>query len=201
MKKNLVVLCAFLMLVLSACSISQAIQLKNCEYQFSRISDVTFLDMTRSERFSFMGVARITQALLGRTDEVPLGCTAHIRVTNPNKSTASVDRVFYTVALDSLQIAEGSTTEPFIVAGQSSADLALKVSVDIKKLLQSEMRPALVKAVKNFLGMNESPSQVTITLKPIIRVGGTAMSIPKPIVIRTQYGGKAEKEAAKVAAK
>lgn len=203
MKKTLFVWMTIgvLALMMAGCSIMQAIQLKNCEYQFSKITDVTFLDMNRNERLSVVGIARVTQALLGKTEQVRLGCTIHIRVANPNKSAASVDRVFYTISLDSIQVAEGSTKEPFIVAGQSNSDLALKISVDLKQLLQSKMRNALGRAVKNFLGMSDTPSIVGITLKPIVRVGGTAISIPAPIQIRCQYGGKEQTNTAKLAEK
>jgi len=180
--------------IMPSCSISQAIKLKDCEYSYSHISDVTFMDMTAKDRKSIAGVTMMTRALLGKTDKVTMGCTIHIRVHNPNKQTASVDRLFYTVALDSIQIAEGSNMDAFIVAGQSTADMPIQLSVDVKELMKEHSKSTMVKTVKNFLNMSDTPTLVTVTLKPLIRVAGTAVALTKPIPISFEYGGKKEEQ-------
>ncbi len=76
----------------------QAIKLKDCTYTYSHISDVTFMDMTSKDRRSISGITMMTRALLGKTDKITMGCTIHLNVTNPNKQTASMDRLFYSVA-------------------------------------------------------------------------------------------------------
>jgi len=178
--------------VCTACSITQAIKLKDCEYTYSHISDVTFMDMTSKERRSIAGVTMMTRALLGKTDQVRMGCTIHLRVHNPNKQTASVDKLFYNVTLDSITIAEGSMQDAFIVAGESTADMPIILSVDVKKLMQEHSKATMTNIVKNFLNMSDTPTHVTVTLKPLIRVGGTAVAMTKPIPISFEYGGKKE---------
>lgn len=183
-------------LSLAGCNVTQAIKLKDCTYSYSHISDVTFMDMTASERRSIAGITQITRALFGKTDQVTMGCTIHLTVKNPNKQTASMDRLFYTIALDSIQIAEGSNNEAFIVAGESRADMPITLSVDIKSLTKEHSRATVINMLKNFLGLSETPTQVTVKLKPVIRMGSVAMAIPKAIPLTFQYGGKkGEKEA------
>jgi len=190
MKKLEIAAIFALMLGMGSCSISQAIKLKDCEYAYSHISDVTFMDMNSKERKSIAGVTMMTRALLGKTDQVRMGCTIHLRVHNPNKQTASVDKLFYTVALDSIEIAEGSLQDAFIVAGESTADMPIILSVDVKKLMQEHSKATMSNVVKNFLNMSDIPTHVTVTLKPLIRVGGTAVAMTKPIPISFEYGGK-----------
>lgn len=190
MKRSSVILLLLLVIVLASCSVMQAIKLKDCTYSYSHISDVTFMDMTSKDRRSISGVTMMTRALLGKTDKVTMGCTIHLNVTNPNKQTASMDRLFYTVALDSIQIAEGSNAEAFIVAGESTADMALVVSVDVKTLMAQHSRATVINVLKNFLNMSDTPTLVTVNLRPVIRVAGVPMAIPKAIPLTFHYGGK-----------
>ena len=179
-----------LALILSACSIVQAVKLKDCQYAYSHVSDVQFLNMDKRDLVSITGIARITSALAGRSEKVPLSFTVHMKVSNPNKGTASMDRLFYTVSLDSIEIAEGSNTESFTVAGGCSADLPLRLHLDLKALLQRNSSPTVRNVIKNFLGLSDTPSLVTINLRPVIRVAGTSMGVPRSIPISFYYGGK-----------
>jgi len=179
---------------LSSCSISQAIKLKDCEYTYSHVSDLTFMDMTAKDRKSIAGVTMMTRALLGKTDKITLGGTIHIKVHNPNKQTASVDKLFYTVALDSIQIAEGSSTDAFIVAGNSTADMPIQLSVDIKELMKEHSKATMINVVKNFLNMSDTPTQITVTLRPLIHVAGVSAALTKPIPITFEYRGSSTGE-------
>ncbi|MCQ2341542.1 MAG: LEA type 2 family protein [Paludibacteraceae bacterium] len=178
------------LVALQSCSITQAIRLKDCEYTYSHISDVTFMDMTSQDRKSIAGVTMMTRALLGKADKITLGCTIHIRVHNPNKQTASIDKLFYTVALDSIPLAEGSNVDAFIVAGQSTADMPIRISVDVKELLKKHSQSTMINTVKNFLNMSDTPTHVTVMLKPLINMAGIPVALPKPIPLSFEYGGK-----------
>lgn len=178
------------MTTLAGCSILQAVALKDCTYSYDRISDVTFLNMQQKDIISVSGIAKTTMALLGKSSEVPLGFTAHMKVNNPNKKIASVDRIYYVVRLDTIQVASGCTTEPLIVPGETTVDLPLRFVFDLKTMLNSGAYPTLGNMVKNFVGIGDTPTDVTIQLKPVIRVGTVAMGIPKPIELHFPYGGK-----------
>lgn len=148
------------------------------------------MGMTGKERRTIAGIAQVTKGLLGKTDKVTLGCTIHLNVTNPNKKTASMDRLFYSISLDSIQIAEGNNMTPFIVVGESTADLPLIINVDLKTIMQQHSRATVVNTLKNFLGMSDTPTLVTVNLRPVIRVAGQSLAIPKSIPLTFEYGGK-----------
>lgn len=177
-------------ITLSSCSILQAVSLKDCTYSYDRITNVTFLGLESKDLVSITGIARTGKALLGQADEIPLGFTVHLRVDNPNRKMASVDRVFYTVYLDTIQVASGCSTEALIVPGESQVDFPMRFVFDLKTMLSSGAYPTLSRLVKNFIGMGDEPTIVRIHLKPVVRVGGVAMSIPKPILLTFPYGGE-----------
>ncbi len=182
----------FVALVLSGCSIFQAVRLKDCTYQYTRISDVTFLEMNKQERRSIIGMVKIIKALTGFTETAPLAFTIHLKVTNPNRSIASLDRLYYAVSLDSIRVAEGYSTEPFAIPSEATADLPLHLSVDIKQLLNSDARPTVIKMLREFLGFDAEPTDILILLRPVVRVAGTPMGIPNAIPVHFTYGERDE---------
>ena len=122
MKKNsfLLVAIAFAV-ILGGCSalhqaVQQAVALKDCKYAYSRMSDVTFMDMNPNEMATFGGAAKLAMGLLG-SQPAPLGFTIHLRVTNPNEMTAAMESMYYKVSLDSVEVAEGASSEPVMVVG------------------------------------------------------------------------------------
>ena len=183
---------SFLVIVLTVflcgCSIVQAVKLKDCIYQYSHISDVTFLEMTRSELLSIQGIMRVSRFIKSPDEEVRMGFTLHMKVTNPNKGTASMERLYYTICLDdSVQVAEGNIPENFTVLGGTSADLALPLSFSMNQLFSGKSKASVSKLAWNAIGRGDSPSKITVNLRPVIRVGGAAMSIPKSIPLTFEY--------------
>lgn len=175
-------------LLVCGCSVVQAIKLKDCTYEYSHISDVTFLEMTHSELISIQGIARVTRFVKNPTEDVKVGFTLHLKVSNPNKGIASMERLYYTVCLDdSLQVAEGSVPENFTVLGGTSTNLALPLSFSINQLFSGQGKASFRKLALNMIDRGDSPSKITVNLRPVIRVGGAAMSIPKSIPLTFEY--------------
>lgn len=186
-------ICRFLGVILVAllvcgCSVFQAIKLKDCTYEYSHVSDVTFLGMTRSELLSLQGIARVTRFVGNPTEEVKVGFTLHLKVSNPNQGIASMERLYYTVCLDdSLQVAEGAVPENFTVLGGTSANLALPLSFSMNQLFFGQGKASFRNLALNMINRGDSPSRITVNLRPVIRVGGAAMSVPKSIPLTFEY--------------
>lgn len=179
-----------LTILCTACGVLQAVALKDCQYSYHEVKNITFMDKPANELLSVSGIALVTKALLGKTETVPLGFTVHIDVENPNKTTAGLERLAYIVSLDDFQIASGNTEQSLIVVGQGKADLPLRLVVDLKTALQGEQRQVLTKTLKNFLGMTADPVEVTVQLRPIVRFGTGVINSPKYIPIHFTYSGK-----------
>ncbi len=190
MKKKFLLAGAIVLAVLSGCTVlQQAIAMKDCKYAYSSMSDITFMDMKTSELATFTGAAKLAMGLLGNSP-APLGFTVHLNVTNPNQTTAAMESLYYKVSLDSVEVADGASTEPFSVAGGSQADLPLKINVDVKNLLQSDKRATITKVVRNLVGVSDEPTMVNVQLKPTIRMGNAQLTSPVYIPISFEYSGK-----------
>ena len=174
----------------SSCTVlQQAVALKDCKYAYSRMSDVTFMDMKTTEMATFAGAAKLAMGLLGN-QPAPLGFTIHLKVTNPNQTTAAMESLYYKVSLDSVEVAEGTSMEPFMVVGGGEADLPLKISTDMKNLLQSDKRATMTKVIRNLVGVANEPTDVTVLLKPTIRVGNAQLTSPVFIPVKFVYSGR-----------
>ena len=187
-KKWMVV--AALATVICGCTVlKQAVALKDCKYAYSRMSDITFMDMKTNEMASFAGAARLAMGLVGN-QPAPLGFTIHLKVTNPNETTAAMESLYYKVFLDSVEVAEGNSLEPFMVVGGGEADLPLKINTDVKTLLQSDKRATMTKVIRNLVGVANEPTDVTVQLKPTIRVGNSQLTSPVYFPVKFVYSGK-----------
>lgn len=193
MKKILICLMLGL-LTLTSCSVLQAVALKDCTYSYREVSDIQFLNMKQDEIVSFNGISAVTKALLGKTETVPWGMTVHINVTNPNNGTAALERLYYKVSLDSVQIADGQTEQSLVVVSGQTVDLPLKLSVDLKNALQSDKRAVLGKALKNVVGIGKEPTEIRVDLKPIFRFGSGLVASPAFIPVTFQYPDKKSEE-------
>lgn len=175
--------------VVSACSLMQAIALKDCRYTYAKMTDVSFLGMTSADMLTLTGPARLAVGLLGKSD-APLDFTIHLNVYNPNQTTAAMEALYYRVLLDSVQVTEGSMKESFMVVGGATEDLPIKLSVDMKALLRSDNRPVITRAIKNIIGLNADPTNVTVLLKPTVRMGSSLVTSPVFIPVNFTYTGK-----------
>lgn len=190
MKKKLFILTLVVAAVFCGCTVlKQAVALKDCKYMYSRMSDVTFMDMKTQEMATFSGAAKLAMGLLGN-QPAPLGFTIHLKVTNPNETTAAMESLYYKVILDSVEVAEGSSMEPFMVVGGGEADLPLKINTDMKNLLQSDKRATVTKVIRNMVGVSSEPTDVTVMLKPTLRVGNGLLTSPVYFPVKFVYSGK-----------
>ena len=178
--------------ILAGCSLMQAIALKDCRYTYAKMTHVSFLGMTSADMLTQTGPAKLAVGLLGKS-EAPLDFTIHLNVYNPNQTTAAMEALYYRVLLDSVQVTEGSMKESFMVVGGATEDLPIKLSVDMKALLHSDNRPVITRAIKNMIGLNADPTNVTVLLKPTVRMGSSLVTSPVFIPVNFTYTGKKTK--------
>jgi len=190
MKQKLSVLLLVVATVFCGCTVlKQALALKDCKYTYSRMTDVTFMDMTTQELATFAGAAKLAMGLMGN-QPAPLGFTVHLDVENPNQTTAAMESLYYKVSLDSVEVADGASMDPFMVPAGAHADLPLRISTDMKTLLQSDKRATMTKVIRNLVGVSNEPTDVTVQIKPTVRIGNTPVTSPVYFPIKFVYSGK-----------
>lgn len=192
MKNKLIV--AFLLtaiMFLPGCSsLQSAYNLKNCTYSYKSISNLTLSDMNLSNGVSVLNAAKILGILNGSSSSIPLDFTLNLDVYNPNTSQAAFQALSYIIEIDDVEFTTGYLTQAFSVDAGDTKQLPLTIGVDLAQLISKNSKSAIVNIAKNFVGIGDEKSKVTVQLKPTFNVGGSLIASPVYIPVRFSFGGK-----------
>lgn len=197
-KKLLLLACAIVVLF-TGCEIAKtfqnAISLKNCNYAYRSITDVSITnikakDLDLSNTLSAIQIGKIITLLNNASTTIPLQFNINLDVQNPNTQEASFENMQYIISIDNIEFTKGELAKPFSVQGGQTKPLSINIGLDIMKLMNADSKSAVVNIVKNFIGINDQPTKVTVQLKPTIKVGKTPIASPNYIPINFSFGGK-----------
>jgi len=193
MKKIIGVL--LIMLTLSGCTalqsgLSNAYNLANCDYKYHSISDLIISDINVSQGLSPLMIPKVLSILNGNVSSIPLNFTLNLDVKNPNAGTAAFQALQYIISVDDVQFTTGNFRQSFSVGAGETKLLPMTIGVDIAGLMQGETKSAVQNIVKNFLGIGDQATKVTVQLKPSFQVGEQMFASPIFIPLSFNYGGK-----------
>ena len=183
------------MLVLSGCgtlqsTLSNAYNLVNCDYKYRSISNLVISDMNVSNGLTSLMIPKALAILSGNASSIPLKFTINIDVKNLNSGSAAFQSLLYIISIDDVQFTTGNFNQAFHVEAGETKTLPMDIGVDIAELMKSNSRSAIENIVKNFLGLNDKSSKVTVQLKPSFKVGEQTFSSPLYIPVSFTFGGK-----------
>ena len=182
-------------LMISGCaalqsSLSSAYNLANCEYKYHSVSNLTISDMNLSNGLSPLMIPKVLSILSGNASSIPLNFTLNLDVKNPNSGTAAFQAMEYVLSIDDVRFTTGNFRQPFQVNAGETQMLPMVIGVDIAELMRNNTASAVGNIVKNFLGLSDTASKVTIQLKPSFKVGEQIFASPVYIPVNFSFGGK-----------
>ena len=181
-KYFLIILIISLLSVFSACSLSRAVQMTNCDYSFHGITGLSWAGInfgTTSTDQSKLGagtLAKCAKAIANKDYTTTIGIT--IEAKNPDKRVASIAGFDYVVLYQNKEIASGVSInkEDIVVPAHGSTIIPMNFSIDITDVINFKS----MKAVENtlhFLGevkkLGDNDTDFAIKFRPHIRVGKT----------------------------
>ena len=195
MKKIVYCILFTVMLMLSGCaalqsSLSSAYNLANCDYKYRSISNLSIMDMNLSAGLTPLMVPKILTILGGNAASIPLNFRLNIDVQNPNTGAAAFQALNYIISIDDVQFTNGNFNQAFHVDAGETKILPMDIGVDIAELMKKNSRSAVENIVKNFLGLSNNASKVTVQLKPSFKVGEQTFTSPVYIPVNFTFGGK-----------
>jgi Conserved secreted protein len=162
----------------------------NCNYDFNSISNLNLAGINVNEGLSMMNIAKATTLLSGKATSVPLNFTLNLDVTNPNQSAAFLNGLDYILSIDDIQFTTGALSQSLNVPANNKGILPLSIGFDLAGLLQGSSKDAVVGITKNFLGIGDKKSNVTLQIRPTFLVGNTSIPSPAYIPVSFAFGGK-----------
>ena len=194
-KKTGSILVMTFLLMLSGCDITKNLQsaynMKNCEYRYKSISNLTVSGMNISNGISVLQVPQILAILNGAANSIPLDFTLNLDVHNPNTSQAAFQALQYIIHIDDVEFTNGVLSQPFRVDVGKTEQLPIHIGVDIATLISRNSQSAILNIVKNFIGIGSEKSNVTVQLKPTFNIGGSQVTSPVFVPVSFSFGGGA----------
>lgn len=186
----LIVLLAF---ALAGCDavkqVGGAYNFTKCKYEYNSVSNLALAGTDLSKGVSLTSAARVAQLLTAQSDSMPLTFTVNLDVTNPSQSEAFMSGLKYILSIDNVQFTTGAVNRAVSVPASGKAALPLTIGVDVLQLLKGESAEAATRAVKNFIGIGDEKSYVTLEIKPTFTVAGIAVESPAYIPVNFSFGG------------
>jgi len=195
MKRIITCVLFSVMVTLSGCtmlqsSLTSAYNLVSCDYKYSSISKLTISGINVSDGLSVLMIPRVLSILSGDASSIPLNFTLNLDVKNPNNGTAAFQALDYIVSIDDIRFTSGNIQQAFSVGAGETKQLPINIGLDIAELMKSNSKSTVENIVKNFLGLGNTASSVTVQLKPSFKVGEQTLSSPIYIPVNFSFGGK-----------
>ena len=195
MKKIIYCILFSVMLMLSGCTalqsgLSSVYNLANCDYKYHSITNLVISDMNMSQGLSPLMIPKVLSILSGNATSIPLDFTLNLDVKNPNSGAAAFQSMLYTISIDDVKFTTGNFTQAFQIGAGETKILPMTIGVDIATLMKNNSRSAIENIIKNFLGLSDTASKVTVQLKPSFKVGEQTFTSPVYIPVNFTFGGK-----------
>jgi len=182
-----------LLTLLSGCDITKGLQslynMKSCEYRYNSITNLKVAGMNLSNGISILQMPQLLAILSGSASSIPLDFTINLDVHNPNPSQAAFQAIQYMIQIDDVEFTNGQLNQPFRVDAGQTAQLPIQIGVDIVTLISNNSQSAILNIVKNFIGIGNDKSNVTVHLKPTFNVGSSQITSPVYIPVSFSFGG------------
>jgi len=173
-------------LVVSCKSTKQAQALRDCNYSFASISDLTVGNVVIQGKQSFRDLSLqettgISQLLMAR--KLPISLTAHIAIQNPNNKTAAIDALEWILEVRNKEVAKGSIQQRIEVKSGQTIQIPIPVSTDVGSILKAFSMKEITEVMFNLSDASGIPVEAKLKIKPSIRVGKKQIQAPSYFVI------------------
>lgn len=194
MKSKVLVVVCLLAFVFTSCGsgngLGNAYNITKCEYKYKSIANLTFSGMNLSKGVSPLQIPKIIALLSGPKSSMPLDFTVNLDVKNPNASAAAFVGIDYILSIDNVKFTQGKIDHSMNIAPGGSQGLPITIGFDLATLLQGESKAATENIVKNFVGIGDKKSNVSIQIKPTFMMGNVPVTSPFYIPVNFAFGGE-----------
>ena len=189
----------FLCLAFISCGINkQAKQLQtleDCIYEI-RSADSVYVagrdvsKMINNNSISISSMPELAWAYLQK--DIPLKARINLKITNPTKEMAAINRFEYLVLVKGQQLASGLVNRKVSVAPGDSVTVPVSVNANIYQILSNGNT---MKEIVEFMkGGNDAATEkkgiVTLKIKPSIAIGDNLVNYPGYITIEKEISSK-----------
>ena len=178
----IIILLVSILATFTACTLSRAVQMVNCDYSFHKITGLSWAGInfgttsTEQSKMNAGSLAKCAKAIANKDYTTTIGIS--LEAKNPDKRVASIAGFDYVILYQNRQIASGVSINDadIVVPAHGSTIIPMNFTFDITEVVNFKS----LKAVENtlhFLGevkkLGDNDTDFAIKFRPHIRVGKT----------------------------
>ena len=165
---------------------AQVVNLKNCNFDVTGISQINMLgiDLSKGMNKNSLNPAQlinVTNSLLNR--KLPVTFNVNLNVDNPNGIAASLGKMDYIISLNNKEVISSTFTDGFSIPANSSGKVAIPISTDLFQLFSGEAADAILNLAFKLAGAQSNPVNLGVKVKPYIVVNNQSLAYPDFISI------------------
>ena len=164
--------------LLAGCTIlQQALNMVNCQYKLSNITDITWAGInlsaiTKPSDLNLSDAAKAGRAILNK--DFKIGFKVNVQAVNNATTSAGINGFDYILLLDGNQIATGQSANKKITVAPNGGKTTIPflMNVDLKTVLTAKNIDNMINFAKNVSNYGKGePSKVSIKFRPWIKLG------------------------------
>ena len=165
---------------------AQVINLKNCTFDVTGISNINMLgiDLSKGMNKSSLNptqLINVTNSLFNR--RLPVSFNVNFDVDNPNSIAASLSKMDYIISLNDKQVISSTFSDGFSIPANSSGKVSIPISTDLFQLFSGETADAILNLAFKLAGAQSNPVNLGVQIKPYIKVNDQSLAYPDYITI------------------
>lgn len=181
-----------LFLFLPCCKTKDELEsLAKCEFRVKDVTDIYLagVPIEGIEEFADLTYLEALQMVAAATaGELPLTLTLNVEIKNPNDRMAALNRTEWILYVDDIRMTDGVYDDRIEIPPHNGiAVMSVPVSANLVNILQGESGEALINLALNVADAGSEPSNITLSVKPDIRVGNRLISYPGYFDIKTEF--------------
>lgn len=135
---------------------------------------------------NMMDAGKISAALL--SGRLPLTFNLNVVAQNPNATLAAMNKMEWIALLDDVEVVRGMVNDRVeIPANNGKTNIPVKISVDLKEVLSSKSKDALLNLAFNLTDPSGQPSRVKLKIKPTLMLGSIPVNYPGYITLSKEF--------------
>lgn len=186
-------LCYFFLIaiVLHSCkSIGETKRFSKCQFKVNRVvqfkaADINMLNKRKIGDLKFNEGVRLGKFVAG--GKLPLVITVNVDVKNPNKQTAALEGFDYILALDGKDVLAGVYDTRTEIPALTAKSVNPTFSFDLLKVVRKTDYKTIMNIVFGLLNEKHEPVNITLMVKPHVRILGKKVKYPDYIRLTEVY--------------
>jgi len=182
-------------LIIPGCSVvkegKQIAALAKCDFRILSVTNLHLLGISVQNITSINDLNLIDAQQLIRgvmAPKAPLTFFLNVEAKNPNTDAAGMKKLEWILFIDDIRMTEGSVDEEVMIPPNNGVvTIPVRVSADLKKVLQGKSMDAILNFGMNLAGIGNKPTRFLIKIKPTIMIGKKSIVYPGYINVKTEY--------------